>query len=491
MPSDLGEHLRQRRGGRAEAFPAHHGDRREGDRDVQHGGDDDREHQGPGHVPGRIHRLFGELDDLLEADVGEEDQGRRPADPGPPRGAGLEQIHRTEVGQAHPQHGDQAGHLEGRGPPSRPTPTAGSPRPAGRRPPRSRSPRRRRDRRRSSGAGSRRSPGPPPRSPPPAPPAASSSAGTPSGARRPAGRSGTPPPPGGSGPPARRRTDPVRAATPAAPMKDSHTALPPRAAALPHQRVDTGPEDHADPHDRALDQPQRSLQLCHGGLECKKRAVYPRILDPGGPTAGVPRALVRYVSLGRSASPMSELASKIDAVIAQRQQQLPLVRGYIDALEGLDAALRRVEASLVDAAAAVSLGPEIGPLLEEFRSASPMSRVEQIAADPVGGARPVRARHDQHRGQRSSAGGQEHPAADAVGPRRGSDPHRAGAPGHGGAQPHRARRHPGGAGAVPRLGLVQPRGAAAPISASWAWPRSRPAPSTSAPRISPPWGPTS
>lgn len=75
---------------------------------------------------------------------------------------------------------------------------------------------------------------------------------------------------------------------------------------------------------------------------------------------------------------MSDLANKIDAVISERQSQLPLVRGYVDAIDKFDAALRTVESTLAEAVEDPAIGSEIRPLLEEFRTVSPLSKIEQM-----------------------------------------------------------------------------------------------------------------
>ena len=68
---------------------------------------------------------------------------------------------------------------------------------------------------------------------------------------------------------------------------------------------------------------------------------------------------------------MSDLANRIDAVISERQGQLPLVRGYVDAIDQFDTALRTVESTLAEAVEDPAIGSEIRPLLEEFRTVSP------------------------------------------------------------------------------------------------------------------------
>ena len=75
---------------------------------------------------------------------------------------------------------------------------------------------------------------------------------------------------------------------------------------------------------------------------------------------------------------MSILANKIDSVIRERQNQLPRVRGYIEAIDKFDAALRVVESTLSEAIEDPAIGGEIRPLLDEFRTVSPLSKLEEM-----------------------------------------------------------------------------------------------------------------
>ena len=75
---------------------------------------------------------------------------------------------------------------------------------------------------------------------------------------------------------------------------------------------------------------------------------------------------------------MSQLKERIADVIDERQRQRPVVDDYMAKVDALDEALQTLEATLVEAADDAGLRAHLEPLVDEFRAASPLTRVEEM-----------------------------------------------------------------------------------------------------------------
>jgi len=107
----VGHHIREGALRGAESAGSEHAHRGHRHGDIQHGRDAQGEQQRPGHRPGRVARLFGQRDDLVEADEREKHE-RRAAQQSAGTGPG-EEIHIADVGRADHDHDHQAPDLDG------------------------------------------------------------------------------------------------------------------------------------------------------------------------------------------------------------------------------------------------------------------------------------------------------------------------------------------------------------------------------------------